>query len=44
MTPFELMMIVVAVSFMFFFLQWVGEKAGKTPKLFYYGKFRKFLK
>ena len=40
----EFIMLIVAVMFTFFFLIWVGKLAGQYPKLFYYGKFRKFFK
>lgn len=37
------LMVLLGISALFLFLPFLGKILGKTPKLFYYGKFRKFL-
>lgn len=43
MTPIELISIILAALTLFWLLTYVGDVVAKTPKLFTYGKFRKFF-
>lgn len=43
MTPFWLIMLVVGIVALAAFIVQLGHWLGATPKLFYYGKFRRFL-
>lgn len=44
MTASELVTLIIGVCTLFLLLPYVGEIIGKTPKIFTYGKSRKFLK
>lgn len=44
MTTLELTIVIFGALAAFWVFVWVGELISKTPKIFYYGKFRKFLK
>lgn len=43
MSTLELIALVMAAFSAFWLFVWLGSLIARTPKLFYYGKFRKFL-
>lgn len=43
MTVIELVTIIFGAFASFWFLIWLGDLVARSPKLFYYGKFRKFF-
>lgn len=43
MTVLELITIIFGALAGFWLFVWVGELIAKSPKMFYYGKFRKFF-
>lgn len=43
MQVWELILIVFGIMGAFWFLVWLGDLIAKTPKIFTYGRLRKFL-
>lgn len=44
MTPIEFITIIFGTLAGFWLIAWVGELVASTPKIFYFGKFKKFLR
>lgn len=44
MTVPELITLIFGALFLFWIFVWIGDFVAKTPKLFFYGKFRKFFR
>lgn len=44
MTPVGLITVIFGAMAAFWLFVWFGELVARSPKMFYYGKFRKFFK